>query len=440
MTNFSDYSPNIKDHDEEIHNLFQLEAKRLNSTISLIASENSMSPQILASLSSVFNLKYAEGYPGKRYYGGCDFHDKAEDLARQRLCALFGAEHANVQPHSGAQANHAVFLALLSAGDKILGMDLSHGGHLTHGCKVNFSGLYYDSYFYGVSDDGRIDYDLVQKQVQEIKPKVLIAGASAYPRIIDFKRFREIADSAGAYLLVDMAHIAGLIASGLHPSPVPFADVITSTTHKTLRGPRGGIILCKKDLAKKIDKAVFPGLQGGPNMAAIAAKAVAFKEALSSEFKSYSEKVVENAQALSKGLIASGLKLVSGGTDNHLILVDLKEAPISGQDAQDILKEYAIIVNKNTVPNDPRKPMITSGIRLGSPSATTRGMNSKDMLNLGVLIGKVLKNPHENNFKSELKSCVETLVKSYPIYKEPLNSVGYLNNCNSDFDSKDVLK
>ena len=439
MTDFLDYTANIKNNDEDIQSLFEMEAKRLNSTITLIASENSMSPQVLAALSSVFNLKYAEGYPGKRYYGGCEFHDKAEDLARQRLCELFGAEHANVQPHSGAQANHAVFLGLLSPGDRILGMDLSHGGHLTHGCKVNYSGLYYDAHFYGVSHDGYIDYESVQRQAQDIKPKLIIAGASAYPRIIDFKRFREIADSVGAYLLVDMAHIAGLVATGLHPSPVPYAHVITSTTHKTLRGPRGGIILCQKDLAKIIDKAVFPGLQGGPNMAAIAAKAIAFKEALSIEFKDYSEKIVENAKALSKGLNASGLKLVSQGTDNHLILVDLKDEAISGQDAQNILKEHAIIVNKNTVPNDPRKAMVTSGIRLGSPSATTRGMNTKDMLNLGELIGKVLKNPQDSNNKVELDSCVKSLVKSYPIYRGPLNSIGYLNACLENTDSKDVL-
>ncbi|MEN9826875.1 MAG: serine hydroxymethyltransferase GlyA, partial [Pseudomonadota bacterium] len=352
----------LEESDPAVAKLLAAEANRLSEGLELIASENVASPAVLAALSSVLSNKYAEGYPGKRYYGGCEVVDGVESLAIERAKTLFGAEHVNVQPHSGAQANQAVFLSCLKPGDSILGMNLSHGGHLTHGSPVNMSGLVYKADFYGVREsDGRLDYDEIRKQAQTVRPKLLIAGASAYPRVIDFAAFREIASEVGALLLVDMAHIAGLVAAGVHPSPVPFADFVTTTTHKTLRGPRGGLILCKSEHAKAIDKAVFPGVQGGPLMHVIGAKAVALGEALSPEFKTYSEAVVANAKALAEVLTSRGLKLVSGGTDNHLMLIDLRESTLSGKDGEERLGRIGLTVNKNTVPGETRKPMVTSG-------------------------------------------------------------------------------
>ncbi len=401
--------------DPEIKSAIEQELARQRSNIELIASENFVSKAVMAAMGSPLTNKYAEGYPGKRYYGGCEKVDIAENLAIERAKELFGAEHANVQPHSGAQANMAVFFAVLQPGDTVMGMNLAHGGHLTHGSPVNMSGKQYNIIPYGVEKEtGRIDFDEVRRLAMEHKPKLIVAGASAYSRIIDFEKFGEIAKEAGAYLMVDMAHIAGLVAAGLHPNPVPYADFVTSTTHKTLRGPRGGLILCKEENAKLIDKAVFPGIQGGPLMHVIAAKAVCFKEALSDEFKEYAKQVVENAQALAKGLNDNGFNLVSGGTDNHLMLVDLQNMNITGKEAEKRLDEVGITCNKNAVPFDPQKPFVTSGIRLGTPAVTSRGMKAGDMKEIADIIAMVIKNFDSN--KHEASERVKKLVEKYPLY------------------------
>ncbi len=404
----------IKAQDEAVYKAIRGETARQKNTIELIASENFVSPAVLEAVGSVLTNKYAEGYPGKRYYGGCKYVDVVEQLAIDRLKQIYGCEHANVQPHSGASANFAVYFALLSPGDTILGMNLSHGGHLTHGSPVNVSGKYFNVAAYGVdSASGRIDYDEVQRIAEESRPKIIVAGASAYPRVIDFARFREIADSVGAYLMVDMAHIAGLVAAGLHPSPVPYADVVTSTTHKTLRGPRGGIILCKESLAKAIDKAIFPGTQGGPLEHVIAGKAVAFGEALKPEFAAYQRQIVANAQALADRLMANGIKLVSGGTDNHLMLLDFTSTDITGLEVEQNLERAGITVNKNTVPGEQRKPSVTSGIRVGTPSVTTRGMTEIEMTSIADMITSIV-----NDGKSAIpavKKQVAELVKRFPL-------------------------
>lgn len=404
----------IKAQDEAVYKAIRGETARQKNTIELIASENFVSPAVLEAVGSVLTNKYAEGYPVKRYYGGCKYVDVVEQLAIDRLKQIYGCEHANVQPHSGASANFAVYFALLNPGDTILGMNLSHGGHLTHGSPVNVSGKYFNVAAYGVdSASGRIDYDEVQRIAEESRPKIIVAGASAYPRVIDFARFREIADSVGAYLMVDMAHIAGLVAAGLHPSPVPYADVVTSTTHKTLRGPRGGIILCKESLAKAIDKAIFPGTQGGPLEHVIAGKAVAFGEALKPEFAAYQRQIVANAQALADRLMANGIKLVSGGTDNHLMLLDFTATDITGLEVEQNLERAGITVNKNTVPGEQRKPSVTSGIRVGTPSVTTRGMTEIEMTSIADMITSIV-----NDSKSAIpavKKQVAELVKRFPL-------------------------
>lgn len=404
----------IKAQDEAVYKAIRGETARQKNTIELIASENFVSPAVLEAVGSVLTNKYAEGYPGKRYYGGCKYVDVVEQLAIDRLKQIYGCEHANVQPHSGASANFAVYFALLSPGDTILGMNLSHGGHLTHGSPVNVSGKYFNVAAYGVdSASGRIDYDEVQRIAEESRPKIIVAGASAYPRVIDFARFREIADSVGAYLMVDMAHIAGLVAAGLHPSPVPYADVVTSTTHKTLRGPRGGIILCKESLAKAIDKAIFPGTQGGPLEHVIAGKAVAFGEALKPEFTAYQRQIVSNAQALADRFMANGIKLVSGGTDNHLMLLDFTGTDITGLEVEQNLERAGITVNKNTVPGEQRKPSVTSGIRVGTPSVTTRGMTEIEMTSIADMITSIV-----NDGKSAIpavKKQVAELVERFPL-------------------------
>ena len=371
----------LKTADAEVAEAITEEMARQNSHIELIASENWVSHAVMAAMGSPLANKYAEGYPSKRYYGGCECVDVVENLARERAKELFGCDYANVQPHSGAQANMAVFFAMLTPGDKVLGMNLDHGGHLTHGSPVNMSGKYFEAVFYGVNDEGFIDYENVREIALKERPKLIVAGASAYARTIDFKKFREIADEVGAYLMVDMAHIAGLVAAGLHPSPIPYADVVTTTTHKTLRGPRGGMILCNQEAAEKFNfnKAVFPGIQGGPLMHVIAAKAVSFKEALQPEFKAYQEQIVKNAKALCEGLMKRGVKIVSGGTDNHLMLVDLSGTELSGKELEKRLDLAHITCNKNTIPNDPRSPFVTSGVRLGTPAVTTRGMVEADM-------------------------------------------------------------
>lgn len=415
---------NLEQTDPEIAELLAQESQRLNEGLELIASENVASPAVLAALSSVLSNKYAEGYPGKRYYGGCQFNDAVETIAIERVKKLFGAEHANVQPHSGAQANQAVFLSALKPGDRILGMSLAHGGHLTHGSHVNLSGLYYDAHFYGVNDLGVIDYDAVLEKADQVRPKLIIAGASAYPRAIDFKKFKDIADHVGALLMVDMAHIAGLVATGHHQSPIPYADFVTTTTHKTLRGPRGGVILCKEQHAKNLDKSVFPGIQGGPLMHVIGAKAVAFGEALKPEFQTHIALVVRNASALAQNLTSNHIRLVSGGTDNHLMLVDLTESALSGKEAQDRLAQIDITVNKNSVPNDPRKPMITSGIRIGTPAITTRGLVPSDMEILGKAISLALQN--NDALLPEAHSLVTALCQTYPLYNGSLLKNGYI--------------
>jgi glycine hydroxymethyltransferase len=411
--------------DPDVAALFAKETHRLSEGLELIASENVASPAVLTALSSVLSNKYAEGYPGKRYYGGCEFVDGVEELARTRLCKLFGAEHANVQPHSGAQANQAVFLSQLKPGDAILGMDLSHGGHLTHGSAVNMSGLVYNAHFYGVQEDtGRIDYDAVRKKALEVKPKMIIAGASAYPRALQFDLFRKIADEVGAVLLVDMAHIAGLVATGQHASPIPHAQFVTSTTHKTLRGPRGGVILCGANEAKAVDKAVFPGIQGGPLMHVIGAKAVAFLEALTPEFQTYGADIVKNCKVLAQSLLEGGLQLVSGGTDNHLLLIDLRTSQYSGKDAEERLSRIGITVNKNTVPGETRKPMITSGVRLGTPAVTSRGLKTDDMKMLGKAVLCALSGSEADLEKGA--KLVKDIALAYPLYQGSLGAQGYV--------------
>lgn len=400
--------------DPEVARAIEAEGERQNSHIELIASENWVSKAVMAAMGSILTNKYAEGYPGRRYYGGCQCVDVVEDLARDRAKKLFGCDYANVQPHSGAQANLAVFFAMLKPGDKILGMNLDHGGHLTHGLPVNISGSYFETSFYGVNDQGVIDYDMVREIAKREKPKLIIAGASAYARIIDFKKFREIADEVGAYLMVDMAHIAGLVAAGLHPSPIPYADVVTTTTHKTLRGPRGGMILANQEAAEKFNfnKAVFPGIQGGPLEHVIAGKAVCFQEALQPEFKAYQTQIVANAQALAKGLTERGVKLVSGGTDNHLMLVDLSEEDVTGKELETRLDEAHITCNKNTIPNDPRSPRVTSGVRLGTPAVTTRGMKEADM---DVIAGAIAMVIRDEGYVAQARRMVESLTKKYPL-------------------------
>lgn len=404
----------IKNEDVEIAEAIQAEMDRQNSHIELIASENWVSKAVMAAMGSPLTNKYAEGYPGKRYYGGCQCVDVVENLARERAKELFQCEYANVQPHSGAQANMAAMFAMVEPGDKVMGMNLDHGGHLTHGSPVNLSGKYFDFSAYGVNDNGVIDYDKVLEIAKENKPKLIIAGASAYARTIDFKRFREIADEVGAYLMVDMAHIAGLVAAGIHPSPIPYAHVTTTTTHKTLRGPRGGMILCSEEMNKEFNfnKAVFPGIQGGPLMHVIAAKAVCFKEALQPEFKTYQEQVVKNAKALCKGLQERGVKIVSGATDNHLMLVDLTENNLSGKELEKRLDEAHVTCNKNTIPNDPRSPFVTSGVRLGTPAVTTRGMVEEDMAKIAEIIAMVIDD--EANVE-KAQGMVAELTKKYPL-------------------------
>ncbi|WP_214694541.1 MULTISPECIES: serine hydroxymethyltransferase [unclassified Exiguobacterium] len=409
----------LKVQDAELFEAMQHELGRQRDNIELIASENFVSEAVMEAQGGVLTNKYAEGYPGRRYYGGCEFVDVAENLARDRAKALFGAEHANVQPHSGAQANMAVYFTVLEAGDTVLGMNLSHGGHLTHGSPVNFSGVQYNFVEYGVDKETEhIDYEVVAALAKEHKPKLIVAGASAYPRTIDFAKFREIADSVDAYLMVDMAHIAGLVAAGLHPNPVEHADFVTTTTHKTLRGPRGGMILCKEEFAKAIDKSIFPGIQGGPLMHVIAAKAVAFGEALQPEFKDYQRQVIANAQALAAGLEEEGLRIVSGGTDNHLLLVDLQGIDITGKAAEHALDAAGITVNKNTIPFDPASPFVTSGIRLGTAAMTTRGFKEDDMQEVARLIGRVLKQHEDESVLAEALQDVRTLTAKFPLYPE----------------------
>lgn len=407
----------IAQTDPEVAASMRRELGRQRDNIELIASENFVSPAVMAAMGSHLTNKYAEGYPGKRYYGGCVYVDEVEELARNRAKKLFGCEYVNVQPHSGANANFATFFALLNPGDTVLGMSLAHGGHLTHGSPVNYSGKYFNIVPYGLSDDTEtIDYDEVERLALEHKPKLILAGASAYPRIIDFKRFREIADKVGAYFMVDIAHIAGLVIAGEHPSPVPYADVVTTTTHKTLRGPRGGMIMCKEALGKQIDKAVFPGTQGGPLMHVIAAKAVAFQEALQPEFKAYQHQVVVNAKALADRLTENGIDLVSNGTDNHLMLVKLIKNNITGKELEHLLDECRITVNKNAVPNDPQSPFITSGIRVGTPSVTTRGMGTAEMKTIADCIAKVI---HEKEAAlPAVKQQVAALCEKFPLYAD----------------------
>lgn len=407
----------LKKEDPEIYACMMDELKRQRENIELIASENFVSPAVMAAMGSFLTNKYAEGLPGKRYYGGCQFVDIAEDLARDRAKKLFGCDHVNVQPHSGANANLAVYFAMLSPGDTILGMNLSHGGHLSHGSPVNISGKYFKIVQYGVSEkDERIDYDALEKIAKESKPKMIVAGASAYPRAIDFKRFRQIADEVGAYLMVDIAHIAGLVIAGEHESPVQEADFVTTTTHKTLRGPRGGMIMCKEQYAKEIDKAVFPGIQGGPLMHVIAAKAVAFGEALKPEFKEYQHQVVVNAKAMAKQFTDNGIKLVSGGTDNHLMLLDLTDTGRTGKEVEQLLDRVNITVNKNTIPFETQSPFITSGIRIGTPSVTTRGMKEYDMSIIANLITAMIKKGEDAS--AEVRMQVQELCKRYPLYKK----------------------
>ncbi len=407
----------IKAEDPEVFQAITQEVERQRNKIELIASENFVTEAVLEAAGSPLTNKYAEGYPGKRYYGGCEYVDIVESLAIERAKKLFGAEHVNVQPHSGAQANTAVYFAILEPGDTILGMDLSHGGHLTHGMKLNVSGRTYHSEFYQVDPETQtLNYDKIMEQAKAVKPKVIVAGASAYPRIIDFKKFREIADAVGAYLFVDMAHIAGLVAAGLHPNPVPYADFVTTTTHKTLRGPRGGIIMCKEEYAKKIDSAVFPGQQGGPLMHIIAAKAVAFKEALSDEFRTYQGQIVKNAAALADGLLKRNVNLVSGGTENHLMLIDLRGTGVTGKELQLRLDDVNITANKNTIPFDPEKPFVTSGVRVGTAAVSARGMKEEDMDVIADCIAKSIFSFDES--KEEIKAAVAQLTSKYPLYPD----------------------
>ncbi len=400
--------------DPEVADAIALELNRQRRNIELIASENIVSEAVMCAVGSVLTNKYAEGYPGKRYYGGCECVDVAENIARDRACKLFGADHANVQPHSGAQANFAVFNAFLKPGDTVMGMNLAHGGHLTHGSPVNVSGMFYNIIPYGVNDDGFIDYDELDRLAVENKPKLIIAGASAYPRTIDFEKISATAKKVGAIFMVDMAHIAGLVAAGLHPSPVPYADVVTTTTHKTLRGPRGGLILCREEYAKQIDKAIFPGTQGGPLMHTIAAKAVCFGEALKPEFKAYQKQLVSNMKAFADSLLAEGFKLVSGGTDNHLGLVDLRPFSITGKEFERRLDEVYITVNKNAIPNDPEKPFVTSGVRVGTAAATTRGFVEEDFVKIAHLF-KLTATEFETK-ADEIRAEVTALCDKYPLY------------------------
>ncbi len=403
--------------DPEIAAAIGEELGRQRNKIELIASENFVSPAVMEAMGSVLTNKYAEGYPGHRYYGGCEYVDKVETLAIERAKKLFGAEHANVQAHSGANANTAVYFAFLQPGDTIMGMNLSQGGHLSHGSPVNISGKYYNVVPYGVTHETeRIDYDEFARIAKEAQPKLIVAGASAYPRVIDFERMAEIAHSVGAIFMVDMAHIAGLVAAGLHPSPVPYADVVTTTTHKTLRGPRGGLILCKEKYAKQIDKAIFPGVQGGPLMHVIAAKAVALGEALKPEFKEYAKQIIANCQALAEGLIVEGFRLVSGGTDNHLLLVDVRGQKMTGKTAEHLLDEVGVTCNKNTIPFDPESPFVTSGIRLGTAAVTTRGFKEADMKEVAAIIGLVLNNPEDAEKQAEAAQRVAALCAKYPMY------------------------
>lgn len=406
----------VSKYDEQVGSAMKKELERQQRNIELIASENIVSPAVMAAMGSILTNKYAEGYPGKRYYGGCECVDIVENIARDRVKELFGASYANVQPHSGAQANMAVYFALLNPGDTVMGMNLAEGGHLTHGSPVNMSGKYFNFVPYGVNADGFIDYDEFEEKAKECKPKLIVAGASAYPRIIDFERISQIAKEVGAYFMVDMAHIAGLIAAGLHPSPVPYADVVTSTTHKTLRGPRGGLILCNdEELGKAFNKAIFPGTQGGPLMHVIAGKAVCFGEALKPEFKEYQKNVIDNCQALVKGLLARDIKLVSGGSDNHLCLVDLRGSEVTGKELEHRLDEVYITANKNTVPNEPRSPFITSGLRLGTPAVTTRGFDTEDMDKIAEYIALAV-NDFENS-KNYIRNGVNEICNRHPLYK-----------------------
>ncbi|MBQ7760959.1 MAG: serine hydroxymethyltransferase [Clostridia bacterium] len=405
----------LKEYDEDVAKGIASELQRQRRGLELIASENLVSEAVMLAMSTPLTNKYAEGYPGKRYYGGCECVDVVEKIAIERACKLFGAEHANVQPHSGAQANTAVYFALIKPGDTVLGMSLAHGGHLTHGSPVNMSGKYFNFVPYGVNDDGFIDYDEFERVAKEAQPKLIVAGASAYPRVIDFERISKIAKEVGAYFMVDMAHIAGLVAAGLHPSPVPYADVVTTTTHKTLRGPRGGLILCREELATLIDKAIFPGTQGGPLMHVIASKAVCFGEALKPEFKKYQEQIVKNAKALANTLLEEGFDLVSGGTDNHLMLLDLRPFKITGKELERRLDECYITVNKNSIPNDPEKPFVTSGVRIGTPAVTSRGLVEEDMVTLGKLI-KLCATEFEAK-ADYIRAEVTKICDKYPIYR-----------------------
>ena len=403
--------------DEAVGEAMQKEFARQQRNIELIASENIVSPAVMAAMGTVLTNKYAEGYPGKRYYGGCQCVDVVENIARERACKLFGAEHANVQPHSGAQANLAVYFALLQPGDTVMGMNLAEGGHLTHGSPVNMSGALYHFVAYGVDPEtGCIDYDKLMEQAMEVKPKMIVARASAYPRAIDFKKFREICDACGAYLMVDMAHIAGLVASGCHQNPVPYAEVVTTTTHKTLRGPRGGMILCREEFAKQIDKAIFPGTQGGPLMHVIAAKAVCLGEALQPEFQEYGRQIISNAQALANGLLKRGVKLVSGGTDNHLMLVDLSDSELTGKELERRLDDVYITANKNTVPGEKRSPFTTSGVRLGTPAVTTRGLKEEDMDVIAECISRSMRDDFEENIGA-IRELVDSVCRKYPLYQ-----------------------
>lgn len=408
----------IRETDPQVAELVEKELNRQQNTIELIASENFTSKAVMAACGTVLTNKYAEGKPHKRFYNGCDNIDVIEELAQKRACKLFGADHANVQPHSGAQANMAVFLYALKVGDTVMGMDLSNGGHLSHGSPVNFSGMYFNIVSYGVNDEGIIDYDNVEKLAKEHKPKMIIAGASNYSKVIDFKRFREIADKVGAYLMVDIAHIAGLVAGGVHPSPVPYADFVTTTTHKTLRGPRGGIIMCKQEHALGIDKAVFPGTQGGPLEHIIAGKAIALLEASRPEFRAYAEQIVKNAKALAQGLIDEGMDIVGGMTENHLMTLDLRRQGKTGKDMANVLELVGITANKNTVPNDPQSPFVTSGIRLGSAAVTTRGFNEEDMAEVARIIAEAIKNSDDETALKNLKERSLKLCQKYPLYNK----------------------
>ena len=409
----------LDDADPEIASAINDELERQRNGLELIAAENFTSPAVMEAYNNVMTNKYAEGYPGKRYYGGCTFVDVAENLARDRCRALFGAEHVNVQPHSGSQANMAVYLALLKPGDTVMGMALDHGGHLSHGSPVNFSGKIYNVVHYGVNKETEmLDYAEILEIARDCSPKMIVTGASAYPRTIDFGALREIADEVGAYLMADIAHIAGLVAAGVHPSPIPYADVVTTTTHKTLRGPRGGVVMCRQEIAPAIDRAVFPGVQGGPLMHVIAAKAVGFKEALTPQFKSYQEQIVKNAAVIAKTLLDQNFELVSGGTDNHLMLVKLLNMPYSGKDAEAALERARITLNKNTIPFDPTSPFITSGIRIGTPAVTTRGMKEKEMVQIANMIGSVLRNIDDENVIARVRDEVAELCRGFPLYPE----------------------